>query len=352
MPRLFEERRVDPRPDLARPSRSPTGSPSTSAATAATWCCSTAAAGTPRATSSPGCPGSRILFAGDLVEAQAALYTGDAFHRDWSTGTLDRGRGVRRRGAGRRPRRGRRAAGRRSTPRSRRPATSSHVMLARGRRRAARAAARSRRRSRPRTPRWPTQFGALADLRALPAVRRLAAVGRARRRRAAADLDRRARPRGLGAAAGHDVAWIRTGPPVLVVGAGPGRADRRRCCSPAGGCRRSCSTRRPARDLVGSKAICQQRDVLDIWDAVGAGEQIADEGVTWTTARTFYRDRELFAHRPSSTPGARRSRRSSTSPRPAPRRSSTSASPPQPLIDVRWGHEVIGARPGRRRGHR
>ena len=34
-------------------------------------------------------PKSRILFAGDLVEAQAALYTGDAFHRDWSTGTLD-----------------------------------------------------------------------------------------------------------------------------------------------------------------------------------------------------------------------------------------------------------------------
>ena len=35
-------------------------------------------------------PAQRILFAGDLVEAQAALYTGDAFHRDWSSGTLDR----------------------------------------------------------------------------------------------------------------------------------------------------------------------------------------------------------------------------------------------------------------------
>jgi len=30
------------------------------------------------------------LFAGDLVEAQAALYTGDAFHFDWATGTLDK----------------------------------------------------------------------------------------------------------------------------------------------------------------------------------------------------------------------------------------------------------------------
>ena len=35
-------------------------------------------------------PKSKTLFAGDLVEAQAALYTGDAFHMDWSTNTLDR----------------------------------------------------------------------------------------------------------------------------------------------------------------------------------------------------------------------------------------------------------------------
>ncbi|MEU4226207.1 MBL fold metallo-hydrolase [Nonomuraea sp. NPDC026600] len=55
-------------------------------------------------------PERRIMFAGDLVESQAALYTGDAFHRDWSTTTLDRvaafgaetlvgGRGVVARGA-------------------------------------------------------------------------------------------------------------------------------------------------------------------------------------------------------------------------------------------------------------
>ncbi|MEM8685798.1 MAG: MBL fold metallo-hydrolase [Pseudomonadota bacterium] len=35
-------------------------------------------------------PETKTLFAGDLVEAQAALYTGDAFHMDWSSGTLDR----------------------------------------------------------------------------------------------------------------------------------------------------------------------------------------------------------------------------------------------------------------------
>jgi glyoxylase-like metal-dependent hydrolase (beta-lactamase superfamily II) len=35
-------------------------------------------------------PRQRILYAGDLVEAEAALYTGDAFHRDWTSSTLDR----------------------------------------------------------------------------------------------------------------------------------------------------------------------------------------------------------------------------------------------------------------------
>ena len=34
-------------------------------------------------------PRHKILFTGDLVEAQAALYTGDASHFDWSSGTLD-----------------------------------------------------------------------------------------------------------------------------------------------------------------------------------------------------------------------------------------------------------------------
>lgn len=35
-------------------------------------------------------PKHKILFAGDLVEAEAALYTGDAFHMDWATATLDK----------------------------------------------------------------------------------------------------------------------------------------------------------------------------------------------------------------------------------------------------------------------
>ncbi|MFD9959639.1 FAD-dependent monooxygenase [Amycolatopsis sp. NPDC058986] len=98
--------------------------------------------------------------------------------------------------------------------------------------------------------------------------------------------------------------------------------------------------RRPARDLVGSKAICQQRDVLDIWAAVGAGEAVAAEGVTWTTARTFYRDRELFSYRLPS-PDTRLPPFVNLS------QSRTEEIlderiAAQPLIDVRWGHRVAG----------
>ncbi len=126
--------------------------------------------------------------------------------------------------------------------------------------------------------------------------------------------------------------------PVLVVGAGP-VGQTTALLLARWGVPSVVLDRRPQRDLVGSKAICQQRDVLDIWASVGAGEQIAAEGVTWTTARTFHRDRELFAH---TFADAGRS--------PFPPFVNLSQSrteeildariAAEPLVDVRWGCEV------------
>ena len=97
---------------------------------------------------------------------------------------------------------------------------------------------------------------------------------------------------------------------------------------------------RPERDVIGSKAICQQRDVLDVWESVGAGRQIADEGVTWTTARTFHRDAELFAtgfaepDRPAFPPFVNISQTRTE-------QILDERIAGEPLVDLRWDHRVV-----------
>ena len=98
---------------------------------------------------------------------------------------------------------------------------------------------------------------------------------------------------------------------------------------------------RPARDAVGSKAICQQRDVLDVWDAVGVGAEVARRGVTWTTARTFHRDTELFSFQfadrgKSPFPPFVNISQCETE------QLLDARIAEQPLIEVRWGARVVG----------
>lgn len=127
--------------------------------------------------------------------------------------------------------------------------------------------------------------------------------------------------------------------PVVVVGTGPVGMTAALLLA-KWGLRVLVLEARLARDLTGSKAICQQRDVLDIWASVGASA-IAEEGVTWTTARTYYQDRELFAW--SFTDRGR-------SPLPPFVNISQSRTEEllseqvnaNPAIEVRWGHEVTG----------
>ncbi|WP_007023187.1 FAD-dependent monooxygenase [Saccharomonospora iraqiensis] len=127
------------------------------------------------------------------------------------------------------------------------------------------------------------------------------------------------------------------GPPVAVVGNGP-VGQTTALLLARWGIPVVLLDARPERDAVGSKAICQQRDVLDIWAAVGAG-RIAEEGLTWDTARTFHRDRELFSwsftdrgHSPLP-PFVNLSQCRSE-------QILDEALAAEPRIDVRWGHEV------------
>jgi 3-(3-hydroxy-phenyl)propionate hydroxylase len=51
----------------------------------------------------------------------------------------------------------------------------------------------------------------------------------------------------------------------------------------------------------GSKALCMQRETLEIWDRLGIGERVAQRGIQWDLGRTYFRDRELFSvHLPGS----------------------------------------------------
>ncbi|WP_231331593.1 FAD-dependent monooxygenase [Actinomadura graeca] len=96
--------------------------------------------------------------------------------------------------------------------------------------------------------------------------------------------------------------------------------------------------RRPVREAIGSRSICQQRDVLDIWAAAGAGA-IAEEGLAWTTARTFYRTRELFSWRfddAGTLPPCVNISQSRTEEILEERAAA------EDLIEIRWGHDVTG----------
>jgi len=50
----------------------------------------------------------------------------------------------------------------------------------------------------------------------------------------------------------------------------------------------------PTRQRIGSKAICMQRETLEIWARLGVGERVAKRGIQWQVGRTYHRGRLLF----------------------------------------------------------
>jgi 3-(3-hydroxy-phenyl)propionate hydroxylase len=128
--------------------------------------------------------------------------------------------------------------------------------------------------------------------------------------------------------------------PVAIVGAGPvGLALALRLAS--AGVRSTILEAAPELLKQGSKACLIQGDVLEILDKVGCAATIAQTGVTWTTARTYVRDKEIRAAEYPVGPGF------------GPfinisqyriEQLLVDAVEAEPLCELRWGHEVIGVR--------
>ncbi|SDN52788.1 FAD-dependent monooxygenase [Geodermatophilus sp. DSM 45219] len=130
----------------------------------------------------------------------------------------------------------------------------------------------------------------------------------------------------------------RTDEPLVVVGAGPvGLVTALRLADH--GVRSIVLDAKPALQKQGSKACLIQGDVLEVLDKFGCAAPIAAEGVTWTVARTYVRDREIrsahYAPGPGFGPFVNISQHRIE-------QVLLAAAERHPLVEVRWGHEVVG----------
>ena len=56
-------------------------------------------------------------------------------------------------------------------------------------------------------------------------------------------------------------------------------------------------------ERIGSRAICMQRETLEIWARLGVGERVAERGIQWRVGRTYHRGRLLYEIRLPDQPG-------------------------------------------------
>ncbi|MDQ3405823.1 MAG: FAD-dependent monooxygenase, partial [Actinomycetota bacterium] len=89
----------------------------------------------------------------------------------------------------------------------------------------------------------------------------------------------------------------------------------------------------------GSKACLIQGDVLDVLDKFGCAEIIAEEGITWTVARTYVRNQEIRAAEYPRPPGFGPFVNISQH---RIEQVLVAAAEAHPLCEIRWDHRVTG----------
>ncbi len=139
----------------------------------------------------------------------------------------------------------------------------------------------------------------------------------------------------------HEVCDLSVGSvrPVLVCGAGPVGLITALLLS-RWGVPSTVLEAAPGRNISGSRAICLQRDALEIFDRVDCAAPMLAEGVTWSVGRTFYRGHELVTTTfpdpdCSSLPPWINLSQCSTE------RYLLDAVEANPLVDLRFDHQVV-----------
>jgi len=98
---------------------------------------------------------------------------------------------------------------------------------------------------------------------------------------------------------------------------------------------------------AGSKAICFSKRTLEIWDRLGLGQAIVDEGVSWNIGKVFWGGREhpLFSFEVQKVDRQKRPAFVNL-PQYRVEEHLVAALANLPNVNIYWAHEVIAVRPG------
>ena len=95
---------------------------------------------------------------------------------------------------------------------------------------------------------------------------------------------------------------------------------------------------------LGSRGVCYAKRTLEIFDRLGVGQRVVDQGVTWNVGRTFHGDEEVFSFNLLPEPGHRRPGMVNLQQYHL-EQALVERAQSLPLVDLRWGQQVTQVQP-------